>query len=85
MTILDMLRQSGLLTLLGMGVVFSFIIIMIFSMHLLHAVLHALHIDVDEKKDSAKVGQVSQAQTQQVSSQTDNSVIAAIAAFFHKG
>jgi len=31
MTIFDMLEQSGALTLLGMGVVFSFLIIMIFA------------------------------------------------------
>jgi oxaloacetate decarboxylase gamma subunit len=31
MTIFDMLGQSGALTLLGMGVVFSFLIIMVFA------------------------------------------------------
>ena len=48
MTIVDMLGQSGLLTLLGMGVVFSFLIIMIICMYILHAVLHALGKDKDE-------------------------------------
>ena len=30
MTIVEMLQQSGLLTLLGMGVVFTFIIVLLF-------------------------------------------------------
>ncbi|MBO5235906.1 MAG: OadG family protein, partial [Spirochaetaceae bacterium] len=42
MTIVDMLQQSIYLTLLGMGVVFSFLIIMIVCMVLTHKVLHAL-------------------------------------------
>ena len=50
MTISQMLGQSGLLTLLGMAVVFSFLIIMILAMHLLHGVIHALHLDRDEEK-----------------------------------
>ena len=77
MTILDMLRQSGLLTVLGMGVVFLFIIIMIISMHILHSIIHALKLDVEKKKESA--GQVASAPIQQ-----NNAVIAAIAAFLHK-
>ena len=34
MTIFDMLGQSGVLTLLGMGVVFSFLIIMVITINL---------------------------------------------------
>ena len=45
MTISEMLGQSGLLTLLGMCVVFGFLIILIFCMKLLHAVVHALKLD----------------------------------------
>ena len=45
MTISEMLGQSGLLTLLGMCVVFGFLIILIFCMKLLHAVIHALKLD----------------------------------------
>lgn len=48
MTISDMLSQSGLLTLLGMGVVFSFIIILIVFMQLLHFVLRSLKLDKEE-------------------------------------
>ena len=77
MTILDMLRQSGLLTVLGMGVVFLFIIIMIISMHILHSIIHALKLDVEKKKEG--VGQVASAPIQQ-----NNAVIAAIVAFLHK-
>lgn len=50
MTISEMLGQSGLLTLLGMGVVFSFIIILIISMGLLHAFIRAFKLDKSEVK-----------------------------------
>lgn len=50
MTIFQMLGQSGLLTLLGMAVVFAFIIILIVCMNVLHGVVHALRLDKDEVK-----------------------------------
>lgn len=50
MTISEMIGQSGLLTLLGLGVVFAFIIILIACMKLLHAVVHALKLDKDDSK-----------------------------------
>ena len=50
MNVEQMLGQSGILTLLGMGVVFTFLIIMIVCMYALHAVLHALKLDKDEPK-----------------------------------
>ena len=46
MTITEMLGQSGLLTLLGMCVVFGFIIVLILSMKLLQWVVHAFKMDV---------------------------------------
>lgn len=54
MTIMEMLGQSGLLTALGMGVVFSFIIILIICMGLLQKVLHLLGLDKIQKKDTPK-------------------------------
>ena len=48
MTITEMLGQAGLLTLLGMGVVFSFLIILIICMYALHGVLHLLGKDKDK-------------------------------------
>lgn len=54
MTISQMLEQSGLLTLLGMAVVFSFIIILIISMNLLKVVVHAFKLDKEELKSAAK-------------------------------
>lgn len=54
MTISQMLEQSGLLTLLGMAVVFAFIIILIVCMNLLHCVVHAFKLDKDEVKPVAK-------------------------------
>ncbi|MDR0553225.1 MAG: OadG family protein [Treponema sp.] len=47
MTIADMLGQSGVLTLLGMGIVFSFLIIMIISITLMGKIVHALGLDKD--------------------------------------
>lgn len=72
MTIVDMLGQSGLLTALGMGVVFSFIIIMIICMYILHAVLHALGKDVDEVADKP-------AASSSAPAQDNGAVVAAIA------
>ncbi len=54
MTISQMLGQSGLLTLLGMAVVFAFIIILVVCMNILHCVVHALKLDKDEVKPAAK-------------------------------
>lgn len=53
MTILEMLGQGGLLTILGMCVVFSFIIILICCMHLLQKVVHSLGLDKDTIKPAA--------------------------------
>ena len=73
MTIVDMLQQSLFLTVLGMGVVFSFLIILIVFLTLSHKVLHALKLDqeaVEPQKPSAAP----------VTSGQDGAVIAAIAA-----
>ena len=48
MTITGMLGQSGLLTLLGMCVVFSFIIILIICMTIMKSVIRALKLDKEE-------------------------------------
>ena len=47
MTIMDMLEQSGVLTLLGMGIVISFLIIMIIAISLMGKIIHALGWDRD--------------------------------------
>ncbi len=78
MTITDMLGQSGLLTLLGMSVVFSFIIILILCMKLLHAIVHAFKLDKDKPAESAPV---SSAPVE--SAGNDGEIIAAIAAAVH--
>ncbi|MCR5219100.1 OadG family protein [Treponema sp.] len=81
MTIAQMLEQSGILTLLGMCVVFGFLIIMIGAMTLLHAFIKACHLDkVSDKKDTS-----SSSGTAPVASAQDNgAVIAAIAAAVHE-
>lgn len=49
-----MLGQSGLLTLLGLGVVFAFIIILIFCMKLLQVLVHTLKLDKGDSKATVK-------------------------------
>lgn len=73
MTVLEMFSQSGILTLLGMGVVFFFLIIMIFAMIALHAVIHAL------KWDSEPVSE-QPASSPSVPAMDNGAVVAAIAA-----
>jgi oxaloacetate decarboxylase gamma subunit len=47
MTIAEMFGQSGILALLGMGIVFSFLIILIVFMTLVAKTIHALGWDAD--------------------------------------
>jgi oxaloacetate decarboxylase gamma subunit len=44
---MEMLGQSGVLTLLGMGVVFGFLIIMVISITQVGKIIHALGLDKD--------------------------------------
>ena len=81
MTISEMLIQSGLLTLLGMCVVFGFIIILIGCMKILQVVVNAFKLDKDEKSN-ATVNVSASPAAPQVPSQ-DLNVIAAIAAAVH--
>lgn len=75
MTIVDMLGQSGLLTLLGMGVVFGFLIIMIVFVTISTKVIKALGLDKDKKPaQGAAAGQPA------AKAQNNNAVVAAIAA-----
>jgi len=41
MTIVEMLGQSGILTLLGMGIVFGFLIVMVFIINLTGKIMNA--------------------------------------------
>jgi oxaloacetate decarboxylase gamma subunit len=47
MTIMDMLEQSGVLTLLGMGIVFGFLVILIVCVTLAGKFIHAVGADKD--------------------------------------
>ena len=47
MTIFEMLEQSGVLSLLGMGTVFGFLVILIIAVTLTGKVIHALGWDKD--------------------------------------
>ncbi len=72
MTILDMLQQSLYLTLLGMGIVFAFLVVLIVCMILCHKVLHALKLDKEPEESATPVAKPVQAGQ-------DKAVIAAIA------
>ena len=76
MTIGTMLNQSIILTLLGMCVVFGFLIILIGAMNILRIVVHALKLDKETpKSDSAAAP----------AQNTDqNAVVAAIATALHQ-
>ena len=74
MTITQMLGQSLILTGLGMGVVFSFLIIMICCMSLSSKLIKALKLD---KEDAPKGAAAPAANAQ------DNAIVAAIAAAVH--
>lgn len=71
MTITEMLGQGGLLTLLGMSVVFGFIIILIICMKLLHGFVHLFKLD--KEKPTAPVSTAAP-------KTDDGAVVAAIAA-----
>lgn len=76
MTIVEMLGQSGLLTLLGMCVVFGFIIILIVCMKLLQVLVHAFKLDKEPVVEAPKASVATAAKD-------DTAVIAAIAAAVH--
>ena len=79
MTVLEMFSQSGILTLLGMGVVFFFLIIMILAMIALHAVVHALKWDA-EPAGEQPVAAPSPSPSVSVPAEGSGAVVAAIAA-----
>ncbi len=72
MTIPEMLSQSGILTILGMGVVFSFLIILIVFMKLVAFMVKAFGWDKEEAVENPAAPTVGSGQ--------DQAVIAAIAA-----
>lgn len=80
MTISEMLGQSGLLTLLGMSVVFSFIIIMIICMGILHAFVRAFKLDKNDAKATKSSKPVAKAAVRPAAVVDQGAVIAAIAA-----
>jgi oxaloacetate decarboxylase gamma subunit len=47
MTIAEMLGQSGMMAIIGMGIVFAFLIILIFVVSLTGKIIHALGLDKD--------------------------------------
>lgn len=81
MTISQMLQQSGILTLLGLCVVFGFLIIMILAMNLLRVVVHGLKLD---KEPETKGTSSSSTSATPVGSADTGAVIAAIAAAVHE-
>jgi oxaloacetate decarboxylase gamma subunit len=56
MTIVDMLGQSGVLTLLGMGIVFSFLVILIIAVSLVGKFIHAIGADKEGGQPAGTAG-----------------------------
>ncbi|MBQ7906158.1 MAG: OadG family protein [Spirochaetaceae bacterium] len=75
MTITQMLSQSLILTLLGMSVVFAFLVILIVFVSLTAKVIKALKLDQDESADVA---------TPAAQPAQKNKIVAAIAAALHE-
>ena len=80
MTITQMLGQSLILTGLGMGVVFTFIIVLILCMKLLQVVVSSFNRD---KKQEKSTNQVKNVQKVSVQTTDEDVIIAAIAAAVH--
>ncbi|MCI1208248.1 MAG: OadG family protein [Treponema sp.] len=83
MTISEMLGQSLILTLLGMGVVFCFLIILIGVMHFLHFIVAALNLEKSKDKTTQKSSAVP-VSNPTVPAGSNEAVIAAIAAAVHE-
>lgn len=77
MTIGSMLGQSAILTLLGMCVVFGFLVIMICLMNILRIVVHAAKLDVQKTVEQEFPASVP-------SSSDEKAVVAAIATALHE-
>lgn len=73
MTISEMFAQSGALTMLGMGVVFGFLIILTIVIIVAGRVIHALRLDNDVQADNVS-------QKTAVAGGIDGAVVAAITA-----
>ena len=56
MTIGEMLGQSGVMTLLGMGTVFGFLVVLIIAVTVTGRAIHALGIDKDAPLPAGKTG-----------------------------
>ncbi len=76
MNIAEMLEQSGILTVLGMCVVFSFLIILIGFMNLLRIFVHVAKLDKEEAKVDAPVAAAPAAD--------EKAIVAAIATALHE-
>lgn len=71
--LMSQLSQSGLLTLLGMGIVFGFLIVLIIFMKLTAWIIKALKLDKEEQPKAKTTAKVSNTQE----------VVAAIATAVH--
>lgn len=77
MTIVEMLTQSGILTVLGMCVVFAFLCILIVCMNLLRICVHVAKLDEVKKEPVAPVAAA-------VPAVDEKAIVAAIATALHE-
>jgi oxaloacetate decarboxylase gamma subunit len=79
MTILEMLEQSAILTVLGVGIVFSFLLIMIICVTLVGKIIRFLESGKDDEAQESTT-QESTTATQAVNKAENGPIIAAITA-----
>ena len=63
MTIMEMLGQSGSLTVLGIGIVFSFLVIMVLCVTAMGKIVHALGADKDVRGGTGSAASASSGQS----------------------
>ncbi|MDR1096245.1 MAG: OadG family protein [Spirochaetaceae bacterium] len=56
MTIAEMLGQSGMMAVIGMGIVFAFLVILVFIVSLTGKIIRALGLDKDVQAETAGRG-----------------------------
>ena len=66
MTIIEMLKQSGILTVLGMTVVFAFLWIMVICINITGKLVHKLGWDKDLEQSAAAPSNVKTGQKQEI-------------------
>ncbi|CEM62689.1 sodium pump decarboxylase subunit gamma [Treponema phagedenis] len=84
MTIAEMIAQSGMLTVIGMGIVFVFLAILVFAVIGVNKLVSAFGWDKEEPAPAAPAVSAAPTNTTIPAASTNDSVIAAIAVAIHE-